>query len=48
VTDVEVNQKPVKEKMQTFRVTSDGNLEKSAAEGSVPLQEEVIYYIYLC
>ena len=48
MTDVEVNQKPVKEKMQTFSVISDGNLVKSAAEASVPLQEEVIYYIYLC
>jgi hypothetical protein len=47
-TDVEVIQKPVTEEMWTFRFNSDANLNKFAAEGSVLLQEEVIYYIYLC
>jgi len=43
-----MTQKFVTEEMQMLRVTSDANVNKSAAEGSVPLQEEVIYYIYLC
>jgi hypothetical protein len=46
-TDAEVTQKLVTEEMQTLGVTSDVNLNKFAAEGSVPWQEEVIYYIYL-
>ena len=47
-TVVEVNKKLVTEEMRTNGVTSDANLKKFAAEDSVPLQEEVIYYIYLC
>jgi hypothetical protein len=46
--DVEVTQKLVTEEMQMFRATSDANLKKFTAKGSVKLQEEVIYYIYLC
>jgi hypothetical protein len=42
-----VTPKLVTEEMQILRVTSDATLKQSAAEGSVPLQEEVIYYIYL-
>jgi hypothetical protein len=34
--------------MQMIKVISDKNLNKFPGEGSVPLQEKVTYYIYLC
>jgi hypothetical protein len=48
VTDVEVNQNLVIEEMQAFGVTPGANLHEITAADSVPLEEEVICYIYLC
>ena len=42
-----MSQKPVTEEVHTLRVTCDADLYQIAAEGSVPLQEEVIYLFML-
>lgn len=49
MTYVEVTKKIlVTEETYTVRVTSNEGLYESIAEGSTPLEEEVIYYICLC